>query len=120
MPTRTTKYCQNIGPRHLRGGSPNKQYCVGCYEAMKERLERIKQEGGPVEGLRAARTLADGSFGYERTQADKERNLNAFFHYCMPHIPQERAQHLAKEIAKGPKHNDFATSEGIKRVKMYE
>lgn len=116
---RTTKYCQNIGPRHLReDSSPSKCYCVTCYDKIKARMATIEAQGGPIEGLRGARMLAGGSFGYERTQGEKERNLRAFFHYVMPHIPEEKAEVYAKEISKSNS-ADFSTKDGIKRVNMY-
>lgn len=120
MGIKRTKYCQNIGPRHLRGESPNKQYCLECYTKLKERYARIESEGGPIAGLRGARVLADGSFGYERTAQEKERNLNAFFYYVMPHIPEEKAKKYIKDIVSQGNSNDFCTNDGIRRVKMFK
>lgn len=121
MSTRTTKYCQNIGERHLRDlKSPSKQYCSHCYQEISERLATIEQQGGRIEGLRAARTLAGGSFGYERSVDEKKRNLAAFFHYVMPEIPNARAQILINDIAKNSGTVDMVAQGGkIQRVKQY-
>lgn len=116
---RTTKYCQNIGPKHIRNvDSPSKHYCTECYNSTKARLEKINQQGGPVAGLRMARVMADGSFGYERSRNDKERNLRAFFYYVMPHIPDAKVDVLVKDMAK-TNSSDYCTNDGIKRVKHY-
>lgn len=117
---RTTKYCQNIGPRHLRDKkSPSKCYCSDCYDEIKNRLETIEKQGGRIQGLRAARMLAGGSFGYERTIDEKKRNLAAFFHYVMPEIPNAKAQVLINDIANNSGTVDMMAQDGIKRVKMY-
>lgn len=120
--TRTTKYCQNhyLGARHLRDKkSPSKCYCTECYNEIKQRLENIDKQGGRIVGLRGARLLAGGSFGYERTKDEKERNLQAFFHYVMPEIPSLRATALIKDIVNnGSGTSDFSTERGIQKVKM--
>ena len=116
---RKTIYCQNIGPKHLRDtNSPSKHYCNECYGKLKAKYDLIEAQGGPIEGLRGARVLAGGSFGYEQSQNDKERNLHAFFHYVMPHIPEEKAHALSKEISKNGR-VDFCTKDGIKRAKLF-
>ncbi len=117
---RTTKFCQNIGEKHLRDkASPSKCYCSTCYNEMKLRLEKIEKEGGAIAGLRGARMLAGGSFGYERSKDEKRRNLGAFFHYVMPHIPQAKADKLINDIVvNGTGTSDFSTNHGIVRVKM--
>ncbi len=86
--------------RHERDkNSPSKCYCTACYTKLKERYERIEREGGPVEGLRAVRALSGGAgFGYEPYK--KELEMRAFFHYCMPHIPEEQAEKYVREIIK--------------------
>mgnify|MGYP006935511271 CR=1 FL=1 len=118
---RKTKYCQNIGEKHLREkNSPSNHYCVACYTKLKERYKVIEAQGGPIAGLRAARCLADGSFGYERSANEKERNLRAFFYYVMPHIPDEKAEQYVKEIAHRDGVNEHCTNDGIKRVRTYK
>lgn len=96
-----TKYCLNyVKGRHLNDGkSPSHMHCSECYPEVKERYDSIERHGGALVGLRAARTLSGGSFGYETTQGEKERNLNAFFHYVMPHIPGDVARKLSKDIS---------------------
>ncbi len=117
---RTTKFCQNIGTRHLRDTkSPSKQYCSHCYQEISERLATIEQQGGRIQGLRGARMLAGGSFGYERSVDEKKRNLAAFFHYVMPEIPSAKAQVLINDIAKNSGTYDMMGQNGIQRVKSY-
>lgn len=119
---RKTKYCLNYANgRHLNDGkSPSGCYCSVCYQDVKKRLETTQQQGGPIEGLRGARTLAGGSFGYEQTKEEKERNLRAFFHYVMPHIHGDRARQLAKEIAEKPGVNEYnVQSGGYKRIRHW-
>lgn len=120
MRTRTTKYCQNIGVRHLRDkNSPSKCYCTECYNEIKTRLETIERQGGPVAGLRAVRTLVGGSFGYARSKDEKKLQLSAFFHYVMPHIPSAKADVLIRDIVNnGSQTSDFCTNNGIVKVKM--
>lgn len=98
---RKTKYCLNYAAgRHLNDGkSPSHMHCSACYEEVKKRYTSIDNHGGPIVGLRAARMLAGGSFGYERSQGDKERNLRAFFHYVMPEVHNARVEKLVKEMA---------------------
>ena len=118
---RKTKYCLNFGKgKHLNNGkSPSSMHCSECYEEVKKKYESIEAHGGNVEGLRAARMLAGGSFGYERTKGDKERNLMAFFHYVMPEIPIETAQIMAKDIAYNGTTELEHFRKGYVKVKMY-
>lgn len=119
---RKTKYCLNYAAgKHLNDGlSPSHMHCSACYDEVKERYATIEKQGGPIEGLRAARVLADGSFGYERRPEDKDRNLRAFFYYVMPHLHQARVDQLVKEMTK-ENTNDFITQGGVlKRVQMYK
>lgn len=118
---RSTKYCQNIGSRHAREKeSPSKHYCIDCYTKLKDRYTKIETQGGPIAGLRAARALADGSFGYEKSKRDKDRNLRAFFYYVMPHIPDEKADHYVREIVHrtNETRQDYCTNDGIQTVKV--
>lgn len=91
----------------------------GCYGEAKNKYARIEAQGGQVVGLRAARMLAGGSFGYERSKAEKERNLLAFFNYVMPEIPIERATMLAKDIAYDGNLELEHHSKGYVKVKAY-
>lgn len=119
---RKTKYCLNFGKgKHLNDGlSPSNMHCSKCYEEVKHRYEVTEKQGGAIVGLRAARMLAGGSFGYEYSQSEKERNLRAFFNYVMPEIPAEQANLLAKEIAYKSNAVELPTQNGgYKEVKMY-
>lgn len=112
-----TKYCQNVGPRHLRGDSPSKHYCSECYGTLKARYEQMEKHGGPVEVLRGARLLAGGSFGYERSKREKETNLRAFFYCVMTHIPQAEADQHITNILSGPQGFDMVAQGGeVKRI----
>lgn len=118
---RKTKYCLNYEKgRHLNDKkSPSGCYCSGCYDEMKNRLRLIEQQGGAIQGLRAARCKADGSFGYERTKTEKETNLRAFFYYVMTHIPTEKAERFVKEIAASNTMELEYQGGTYKRVKSY-
>ncbi len=101
---RKTKYCLNFGlGKHLNDGkSPSHMHCSRCYEEVKNRLETIEKQGGPVEGLRAARVFNGGfSAGKVRGYSEKEKtqDLMAFFYYVMPHIPMDQARMLSRDIA---------------------
>jgi hypothetical protein len=119
---RKTKYCLNyaIGQHLNDGKSPSHMHCSACYEQVKKRYDAMMNQGGPLVGLRAARMHAGGSFGYERTQNEKETNLMAFFNYVMPHIPIEQARKLSKEIAANSGTCELPKQDGsYRKVKMY-
>lgn len=118
---RKTKYCLNYGKgKHLNDGkSPSYMHCSQCYDEVKKKYESIEKHGGPVIGLRAARMLAGGSFGYENHRGDKERNLMAFFNYVMPEIPLETARIMAKDIANSNNAELEHFRKGYVKVKMY-
>ncbi len=115
-----TKYCQNIGPKHLRNtDSLSKHYCTTCYSELKQRYDMIEKQGGCINGLRAARAIGGGSFGYEKSKSEKEQNLSAFFHYVMLHIPKEKATSMIKDIVyKNDSSREYLTNEGPRTVKI--
>lgn len=119
---RKTKYCLNYAKgRHLNDGkSPSHMHCSECYEEVKERYASIQANGGALEGLRAARTLAGGSFGYENNERDKERNLRAFFWFVMPEVHQARVDKLVKEMSISNKVTVIAQGGVPKTVIMYD
>ena len=85
---RRRKYCAGIGCNNLREKkSPSGDYCIECYERMKYRYSTWQ------EGLRGVRALVNGT-------NNKELALRGFFAYVMPEITDERANELAKELAK--------------------
>lgn len=118
---RKTKYCLNYSKgKHLNDGkSPSHMHCSECYEEVKLRYESIERNGGPVEGLRAARMLSGGGFGYETNRGDKERNLRAFFHYVMPEMHQARVDKIVRDLAKSNKGEFVAQGGKIKTVHFY-
>jgi hypothetical protein len=123
---RKTKYCVNYKRgKHLNDGkSPSHMYCSECYPEAKAKYEKkidnIEAQGGRLVGLRAARTLAGGSFGYERSKEEKTTNLMAFFNYVMPEIDTERALQLSREIAEGSGKSEIQKQDGsYTTIKMY-
>jgi len=115
---RKRKYCLNftIGSHQIDKESKSTCYCSNCYDAAKKRYDNMQKMGGELVGLRAARTLAGGSFGYETRMVDKKRNLMAFFNYVMPHIPIERAIYLTDKICEGKNTIELESHDGYKTV----